>query len=194
MLESPSDSKLIAGCIEGRKESWDRFVDQFSRLIYWSIQKTLETSSYKARGDLAHEVFQECFERLLEKKELETLRNIDSIRKFLTIMASHMTMDKIRSIARHENRISGDISSLEEFGLTVKEPTQSALSNEQAVLVATALSELSPKQRLCVEWYYVDGKTHREISEILGLPIDTVSATIRRAREKIKQFFLENDK
>ena len=194
MPESPSDSKLIAGCIEGRKESWDRFVDQFSRLIYWSIQKTLETSSYKARGDLAHEIFQECFEKLLEKKELETLRNIDSIRKLLTIMASRLTMDKIRSIARHENRISGDISSLEESGLTVREPARSALSNEQAALVATALSELSPKQRLCVEWYYVDGKTHREISEILGLPIDTVSATIRRAREKIKQFFLENDK
>lgn len=194
MPESPSDSKLIAGCIEGRKESWDKFVDQFSKLIYWSIQKTLETSSYKVRSDLAHEIFQECFERLLEKKELETLKNIDSIRKFLAVMASRLTVDKIRSISRHENRISSDISMLEESGRAVKEPSQSALSNEQAALVSTALSELSAKQKLCVEWYYVDGKTHREISEILGLPIDTVSATIRRAREKIKQFFLEKGK
>src|SRR3989338_1234619 len=100
MPEIPTDQELIAGCLDGQKSSWDAFVDRFSRLIYWSIQKTLETSSYKARSDLVRYIYQECFTRLLERRELDALRSAESIRKFLTVIASHLTMDKIRSIER----------------------------------------------------------------------------------------------
>ena len=139
-----------------------------------------------------HEIFQEFFIRLLEKKELENLRSCDKIRKFLTVMACHRTMDKIRWIARSEKSIETDISSVTEW-VASADSGLGAVSAERAALVASALNELSPKQRLCVEWHYMDGKTHQEISEILGLPQDTVSTVIRRAREKLKRIFLEKD-
>ncbi len=192
MQRSVSDQELITGCIEGQKESWDVFVERFSRLVYWSIRKTMETSSYRERTDLVREIFQDFFVRLLEKKKLENLRSCDKIRKFLTVMACHMTMDKIRSITRSEKRISEDISSVAEW-VASADPAFGSVSAERDALAANALNELSPKQRLCVEWHFMDGKTHREISEILGLPQDTVSAVIRRAREKLNRFFLEKD-
>lgn len=194
MPETPSDQDLITGCLNGQKESWDIFVKKFSKLIYWSIQKTLETSSLKARTELVGEIYQECFTRLIERQELETLRNIDSVRKFLTVMASHMAMDKIRSIGRSEKRTDGDPFMINAVGVTEKDPAMSVISDEQAILVSKALDELTPKQRMCVEWHYLEDKTHREISEVLGMPVDTVSAIIRRGRDRVKQFLLENDK
>lgn len=194
MPEIPTDQDLIAGCLDGQKSSWDIFVDRFSRLIYWSIQKTLETSSYKVRSDLVGDIYQECFTRLLERRELKTLRSVDSIRKFLTITASHLTMDKIRSIERVEKRAVSDISVIEASDGLTRDPAFHAISNEQAILISKALEALSPKQRLCVEWHYIDGKTHREISDVLGIPLDTVSAIVRRAKDKVKRIFLENNK
>jgi len=185
MSEFPSDQELIAGCLEGRKESWDIFVERFSKLIYWGIWKVLESSSFIGRTDLAREIFQEVFETLLEKNELKKLRQAEAVRKFLTVMACHATMDKIKSLGRHERRISISMEpDMPESGLQ-------AVSRERDLLISKTLEELTPKERLCVEWHCVDGKTHREISEILGLSQDTVSTIIRRTKEKLRKMFLE---
>ena len=185
MPESPSDQELITGCIEGQKESWDFFVDRFSKLIYWSVWRTLESSAFSARTDLAREIFQEIFEKLLEKSELNKLRQIESVRKFLTVMAARAALDKIKNLGRQEGRL-GDLSRLDN-----PEPSHQAISHERDLLIAQVIEGLSPKERRCVEWHYLDGKTHREISEVLGLSQDTVSTVIRRAKEKIRKIFLE---
>ena len=185
MPDSLNDQELITGCIEGQKESWDIFVDRFSKLIYWSVWRTLEGSSFTGGTDLAREVFQEIFEKLLEKNELKKLRQVEGVRKFLTVMACRAAIDKVEALGRQERRL-GDLSRLNgaELGLQV-------VSRERDLLIAQTIEGLSPKDRLCVEWHYVDGKTHREISELLGLPQDTVSSVIRRAKEKIRKIFLE---
>ena len=191
MQRSVSDHELIAGCLAGNKRSWDAFVERFSKLVYWSVRKTLETSSYRVHTDLVREIFQEFFVKLLEKNELEKLRDRDKIRKFLTVMACYMTMDKIRSLARNEKWDVGDIASAPY--VFSADPACETLSQERHRLMADALNELSPKQRLCVEWHFVEGKTHRDISDILGLPQEAVSAVIRRAREKLGKIILEKN-
>ena len=68
------DGALIRGCVEKKKECWDVFVGRFGRLIYWSIQRTLEKTSFAGRQDVLEDVFQDTFARLLERNELEKLR------------------------------------------------------------------------------------------------------------------------
>jgi len=185
MSESLSDQELITGCIRKQKESWDVFVERFSKLIYWSIWKVLGTCAVSGKEDLAHEIFQEIFEKLLEKNELKKLKQIASVRKFLTVMASHAALDKIKILGRRERRL--DVLETPDRLQTGVQ----AVSREKDVLIAQVIEALSPKERLCVEWHYMDGKTHREISETLGLSQDTVSTIIRRSKEKIRKIFLE---
>ena len=185
MHGSVSDQELIAGCVEGQKESWDLFVDRFSKLIYWSIWRVLDGSSFAGRADLAHEVFQDIFEKLLERNELKKLRQAQGIRKYLTVTACRATIDKVEALGRQERRFD-DLNGLNGSG-----PGLQVISRERDRLIAQTIEGLSPKDRLCVEWHYVDGKTHREISELLGLPQDTVSSIIRRAKEKLRKIFLE---
>ena len=52
-------------------------------------------------------------------------------------------------------------------------------------LLEAELGRLSPKERTCVEWHYLDGRTHREIGLILGLPLNTVTSIIHRTRQKL---------
>ncbi len=185
MPGSPSDQDLIDGCIEGKKESWDIFVERFSKLIYWSIWRALEKTSFSQRTDLVQEIFQDVFHKLLDRNQLKSLRKIESLSTFLTILAYHAAIDKMKGLTRRQE-LDGIISDPEKIG-----SGHEIISQEREELVLKALESLSLRERLCVEWHYLDDKPHREIAEILGIPQDTVSTVIRRTREKLKKIFLE---
>jgi RNA polymerase sigma-70 factor (ECF subfamily) len=177
----PDDRKLIEGCLSGRKDSWDAFVDRFSKLIYWGIRRTLEGTPFRERTDLCGEIFQELFERLVEKDRLSQLRDAQSVRKFLSVMACRHTLDKIKGLSRLEKKQGPD----EGLGLP-SDPSGAAHGREVNEAVAEVLEELSAKERACIELCLFDGKTHREAAEALGLAPDTVSTVIRRAKDKLR--------
>ena len=196
-----SDHELIEGCLAQDKKAWDLFVARFSNLIYWSVQRTLEKSAFASRKDLADDVFQEIFKRILEHRELEKLREARNLRQFLVVMAMHAALDKIKSLRRQESR---DVSLEKEFlpkdaGEAVRladvlkdgsqDPSAQAISDEQNLAISEILERLSPKERTCVEWHYMDGKAHQDIAVILGLPVGTVSSIIQRTKEKLQTSF-----
>ena len=196
-----SDRELIEGCLAQDKKAWDLFVTRFSRLIYWSIRKTLEKSAFVSRPDLADDIFQEIFKRILEHRELEKLRDVRNLRPFLVVTATHAALDKIKSLRRRESR---DISLEKEFlpkdsGEAVsladvlkdgsQDPSARVISDEQSLAISEILERLSPKERTCVEWHYMDGKAHQDIAAILGLPLGTVSSIIQRTKEKLQASF-----
>ncbi len=194
------DEELVSACLEGRKEAWDQFVGRFSKLIYWSICRTIQRQPFGGVEELCEEVFQEVFRKLLEKEELSKLRDAKNIRKFLSVISCHAAMDKLKSLSRHERKNVSSSAGPSEDGeeapsllLTAERgtPADLALSREKEALIAQTLGGLSPKERACVELYYLDDKTHQEISAILGFPQDTVSTVIRRAKDKLKKDFLK---
>ncbi len=158
-------------------------------MIYWSIHKTFVGTEFAARSDAVDEVFQEVFQRLLDKKELAKLRDADSLRKFLSVIASHVAMDKVRSLSRLERKLEIAEGDEELANITSNSMEAPASSREISVAVSEILEALPPRERLCVEWHYMDGKSHRQIGEILGIPEDTVTSIIRRTREKLRARF-----
>ncbi|OGW91554.1 MAG: hypothetical protein A3D28_04790 [Omnitrophica bacterium RIFCSPHIGHO2_02_FULL_63_14] len=179
MRKSPDEREILTGCLRGEKTSWDAFVERYSRLIFWGIRRTLDGSAFGARPGLADEIFQEIFERLLDRAELAKLRDVDSLKKFLSVIACHATMDKVKHLSRWEARTAVIPTQ------AVADPSELAARGEIDRLLEAELGRLSPKERTCVEWHYLDGRTHREIGLILGLPLNTVTSIIHRTRQKL---------
>jgi len=50
-----------------------------------------------------------------------------------------------------------------------------------------ALAELDPRVRLCVVLNYHEGMSHREVSELVGLPLGTVKSHIRNGAMQLQQ-------
>lgn len=181
-----SDRELIEGCLAGDKKAWDLFVGRFSNLIYWSIQKTLEKSPFGLKKDVRDDVFQEIFRRILENRELEKLRETRYLRHFLVVMATNGALDKIRSLRRLESR---DVSLETEYQDSSLDPSARVITEERDLAISEILGRLSPKERTCVEWHYMDGKAHQDIAAILGMPVGTVSSIIQRTKEKLQTSF-----
>lgn len=199
-----SDKELLAACLKGDKAAWDVFVDRYAKLVHWSIRKTLADSEFRGRPELAGDIFQIFFERLISGDKLSELREITSLAKFLSVSASYATMDHLKSLRRREAKEGSlDKVLLSSEGDPAKNQTPqdilaSDLSTDTAVLdqektriMAESLRCLSDAERIYLEMCYFDGKTHKEISLLLGIPENTVASSIRRAREKLKPILLK---
>lgn len=183
-----TDDELIAGCLAGRKESWELFCERFSKLIHWSVRETLSDSSFRDRPDLREDIFQEIFRKLLDREELGRLRQAQSVRKFLAVMACHATMDRMKKLRREEVLRGSDEEALQRLNLDIAE---GAASREHREILSGGLATLRPQERAALEFYYLEGLSHRSIGELLGLTEDSIEALIRRTREKMKGLLKE---
>lgn len=191
-----SDNELISGCIQGRKEAWDLFVERFSGLIYWSVRRTLVKSPFADRDELCDEIFQDVFHKLMARDELARLKEAVGLKQFLVVIACRQALDKMKALSRSEGKLlSSDARYFSEEGEVIPEfgaleaaeaPDQTLARHEREAIMADTLAELDPRERFCVEMHYVEGKSHREIAEIVGIPVETASTIIRRTREKLK--------
>ena len=194
-----TDEELIAGCLAGHKKSWDRFCDRFSKLIHWSIRQTLADSSFRGRQELCGEIFQEIFRKLLERGELSKLKQVDSVRKFLSVLSCHATMDRLKRL-RVEESLTFNPEEKEEAApgterfavfTTREDVSKKAANDEHREILSRALASLRPKERAALEFYYLEGLSHRSIGELLGDTEDSIETLIRRTWEKMRQTLLE---
>jgi RNA polymerase sigma factor (sigma-70 family) len=182
-------AELIRGCLDGRKSSWDSFVDRYSRLVYWSVWKILKNQNDPVKVELCREIFQDFFEKALERKYLERLLSAKNLRNYIQSMVCHLTFDRLRHVSR-QGRLESPIESLDletsEVGAG-PDMREVVAGEEIKGVLNVALGALSAKEKSCVELCYLDGRTHREIGLLLNMPQDTVSTVLRRSKERLKK-------
>ena len=190
-MPEASDQELIAGCLRGEATAWDLFVERFAKLVHWSIRRSFEYSPPGGREEFCREVFQDFFQQLIDKNELSKLREVRHLRKFLSVMACHLALDRLKSLSRHTKKMRPveDLPPLEEGVLLVSGESQDPVDWEG--ILSGSLSGLSPQERACLEFYLVDGKTASEVGQILGIPENTVHSVVRRSKEKLKDKLIE---
>ncbi len=179
------DAELIQRCLEGRKGAWDEFVDRYSRLVYWSIWKILENQHAPSKEELCREVFQDFFEKVLERARLERLRRAGNLKSYIRSMVCHLVFDRLRQSSRQASLESSvDFADLEASG---PDGGEALLAEETKGTLTFVMETLSAKERACVELCYIDDRTHREIGLLLHMPQDTVSTILRRTKERLRQ-------
>lgn len=178
------EEELIRRCINKEKESWDIFVERYSRLIYWAIRKRLKASNFSFSDDDVQNIFQEVFLSLLEGGKIAQLRNIKLICSWLAMIASNKAIDFMREAIYDKQRLVADVALLKGFDC------KQDLSNKETISIfKNIINTLSNKEKIIISLNLLEEKTHKEISGILGLPINTISTVIARTKEKIRREF-----
>ena len=187
-----TDEALLDACQKGDARAWEEFVSRFSRLIYWSIRRTLQDTPGGVREDLVADIFQDVFRKIFEKRSFEVLESAAHIKKYLVVVSAHAARDRIKSRRRADAKnvpledTFADAGVLPD-GLSAAGPAEEAMQNEKNTLIAEVMSSLGEKERACLEFAVEEGMTHQAIGLLLGIPQDTVSSIIRRAKDKIKE-------
>jgi len=174
--------KIIEGCLKKDKKFWDIFVQKYSRLIYWAIRKRFGGSGFSFNQDDIDCIFQEVFLLILQGDKLLQLKDIETVASWLAVIASNKTVDFMRRKIKQNKRFVSELPEIKDNKF--KEELNQRDSLE---LVEQLINSLSSKEKIVISFNLIENRTHREISGIVGIPVNTVSTIIARTKEKLKK-------
>ncbi len=172
----------------------DRFVKEYSKLVYTAIRNRLK----KCGLDLPHEeildIMQDTLTHIFESGKLDTIRSRDSIPYWIAIVSGNAAMQHLRlkRRAEPEEPISiftkaGDCELIDILPCCGLSPSEELDRGDLSEKLDSALESLPDRERLIIKLNLLHDKKYEEISEILNIPIGTVSNYIKRAKDKLKK-------
>jgi RNA polymerase sigma-70 factor (ECF subfamily) len=171
------ESDLINGCIEGNRRMQEELYRRFSPRMYAVCLR------YAGSSEEAEDILQEGFIKILKK--LESFRGDGSFEGWIRRIFVNTAIEHFRRkrylqpvTEREENTIEGKgVSALDELA-------------EKDILELIRL--LSPGYRTVFNMYVVEGYTHKEIGDILGISEGTSKSQLSRAKvilqEMVKKY------
>lgn len=162
---------LMAGLAAGDQEALGQLYRRTRTAVYGLALSILR------HGHDAEDVTQDTFVRAWEKAE--QYRPQGTPMAWLLAIARNLALMKLRERARTQDLPPED---LESFAIDSHDVT-----TEDRTVLAAALSTLSDQERQIIMLHVTAGLKHREIAQLLELPLSTVLSKYRRALSKLKQ-------
>lgn len=92
----------------------------------------------------------------------------------------------LREALRHKARQSRRLEDPVDIDtIAAGDPADPAMAREQREHLSVALGRLSADHRTVLALFAVDGLSHREIAEVLGVPVGTIWSRIHLARKRL---------
>lgn len=169
------------------KRNWDEFVTRYSRLVYFSIKECARRRAFNLPEQDAEDIHQKVFFSIWKGDKLRQLKDQSKLPAWLSMTAVNATLDHIRSKDYLQSK-RGDADNLEDtLASKSPSPAEEAASREISGIVEESLNLLEPKARLAVKLNFIQGRTHKEISQMLNIPMGTVATLINRAKDELKK-------
>ena len=139
----------------------------------------------------AEDVVQETMIKIWNRRD--QWDEIESIEAFSLTICRNLAVDKMR-------KIEGQNQSLDEVANDAPDRSYSSNPEEQAMqqdrieLIRRLIGQVPEKQRSAMQLRDFEGKSYKEIAAIMGISEEQVKVNIFRARQAIRQKYLETEK
>ena len=135
----------------------------------------------------AEDVVQDTMIRVWNKREEWT--------QFGSIEAYCLTVEKNLAIDRSQKKEAQNVELTPEMEeeSEISGPYDQLVNNERMSIIHRLINELPEKQRLIMQLRDIEGESYKEIAKILNLTEEQVKVNLFRARQKVKQRYLEID-
>lgn len=136
----------------------------------------------------AEDIVQETMIKVWNKRD--SWNEIDNMEAFCFTVCRNLSLDSVKS-HRSQNQ-SLDESPVEKADDTFN-PSEEAIEKDQVNLVKHIIDSLPEKQRSCIQLRDFEGKSYKDIAQILEISEEQVKVNIFRARQTVKQRFAAID-
>ena len=179
-MDQESDETLMQRVAARDEAAFAALYDRFSGSLYALVKRIVEDEQDAA------EILQEGFLYLWERaSEYNPARS--KAFTWAVIIFRHKAIDRLRSLRRRTRLTDqASVELLPLHGELTERSDHAADRVERATLVRQALISLPEDQRKCIEWAFLKGYTHHQLSEMFGAPLGTVKTHIRRGLVKLR--------
>ena len=181
---SISESDLIRGCIEGNRQMQEELYNRFAPKMYAVCLR------YANNTDDAQDLLQEGFIKVY--RNLHRFRAEGSFEGWIRRVFVNSSIEHFRKKAI----LLSSVSDKEEN--TIENADISALDSMAEKDIIRLIQELSPGYRTVFNLYVVEGYSHKEIGEKLGISEGTSKSQLARAKailqKKVSQYLSDTQK
>ena len=131
----------------------------------------------------AEDVVQETMMKVWSRRE--QWNQIESIEAFCLTICRNVALDKMRRMDHQEQSLDATIDAADRSHFS--NPEEQAIQRDRVRMVRQLIAQLSEKQRSCMQLRDIEGKSYKEIAEVLGITEQQVKINIFRARQTIKE-------
>lgn len=176
-----NEAELIQCCIDKDRKAWGLFVEKYSRLVYWAVRRRLAAGGFSGDEADVEDIFQEVFLAVLKEDRLRQLKDAKFIPGWLAMVAANKTVDFMRQKIRRPQNVVFNSSLFKDDTFR-----DELFSRDTMAVVGEVINTLSDKERIIISLNLLEGMTHKETAQIAGIPVNTASTIIARAKEKLK--------
>lgn len=183
---SDDDRRLIAECVNGRREAFGELVSRYHSRLYNAAVRLVD--NLEDAADVVQDAFLNAYQ------SLKTFKGDSEFYTWLYRIAFNTAISLKR---KQRAAISLDSPHAQQLGLEANDRSESARPgfmmerNEEEALVHTALARLSDEHRDVLVMKEIDGMKYEEIAEILGVPLGTVRSRLHRARLELRDVLVQ---
>ena len=185
-LSAVSDRELVAIAVEGFDGSFEELVRRYQRPISAYVYRMV--GNYESALDLTQEIFIKVY------NSLQRYRSEFKFSTWIYKIAHNSAVDHLRRTATREQSLivgpEGD-----QFDLPVESgrlsPEQESERKERRGEIESVVRALPANYRELIILRHSQDLSYEEIVEVTGLPLGTVKNRLFRAREMMRQSFLE---
>jgi RNA polymerase sigma-70 factor (ECF subfamily) len=169
---------IVDGCIKGKR----KYQKQLFELFYGKMMGVC--MRYAKDQDEAQDMVQNGFIKIFKKLDVYNFEG--SLEGWIRRIMVNTAIDQIRKNKRDPFSIEDDqrIQSIEEdIPFSEEDDYETKVKAEVAI---AAISNLSPAYRTVFNMYVIEGFTHREIAEYLGISEGTSKSNLAKAKQKLR--------
>ncbi|MCD2421130.1 RNA polymerase sigma-70 factor [Niabella pedocola] len=164
---------LKTGCFA----TFSRLYEQYSGDLYLALIRLVKSEAE------AEEILQDIFLNLWEKRE--TLNIQYSIKAYLYRIAENKASDFFRKLKR-DRRLYEHIKHTASLQYLYEGPENS----QELALLEEAMEILPPQRKKIFYLCKMEGRSYREVSDLLGISTSTINDHIVKATHAIREFML----
>jgi RNA polymerase sigma-70 factor (ECF subfamily) len=170
-----SETEIVEGCLAGKKYYQDLLYHKYASKMF-GVCFRYSQDKYKAE-----DILQESFIKVFQS--LDRFRKEGSLEGWIRRIVVNTSLEEHR-----KNVHMYPVSDFEEAVLEYSE--EEVLSGIAADELMSMLDQLSPGYRTIFNLYAIEGYSHKEIAEMLGISEGTSKSQLARARMLLKEMIV----
>ena len=138
----------------------------------------------------AEDVVQETLIKVWNRRS--QWEEIESIEAFALTVCRNLSLDKIKRMGNDHDSLDDSAHDSPDSSSS-SNPEEQTMARDQVALVRQLIDRLPEKQRSVIQLRDIEGKSYREIANIMCISEEQVKVNLYRARQTIKKKFSETD-
>lgn len=140
----------------------------------------------------AEDVVQETLIKVWNRRD--EWGQIESIEAYCLTVCRNMALDRTKKMANRNEDLDTEATGQSPDESYSANPEHKAVLKDTVAIVRRLIDSLPEKQRSIMQLRDVEGKSYKEIAEVLGISQEQVKVNLFRARQTIRQKYIETEK